>query len=312
MSTMEGEEMKGCEDTNTTSAMKQEEEEAISRSDPHILGIDEAGRGPVLGPLVYGICYCPKKMQELLKTLGFAEFRKPTNEWLLADSKVLSEEQREKLFALIKATKALGWKVDVISPEEISDVMLRPQKQSLNQLSHNSAMSLVRQALDEGVNVTEVFVDTVGPPDSYRAKLERNFPGIEFTVTSKADSKFPIVSAASICAKVVRDHALDGWTYIEEEKPNNDFGCGYPGDENTKRWLKENFDPVFGFPSLVRFSWSTARNIVEEKGHAVDWGNDQEQPSVTSYFSSKASSGPKLKDRFRYFQRKQAELVTTF
>eukprot|EP00954_Amorphochlora_amoebiformis_P024782 1368749-Amorphochlora_amoeboformis.AAC.2 len=91
------------------------EEECISvdRNEPHILGIDEAGRGPVLGPMVYGICYCPKSKEELLKSLGFA------------DSKTLTAEERSKLFSLIKATKELGWAVDIISPQEISDKMMR-------------------------------------------------------------------------------------------------------------------------------------------------------------------------------------------
>jgi len=211
------------------------------------------------GPMVYGTCYCPKSKQELLKTLGFA------------DSKTLTEEQREKLFELIKSTPELGWHVDIISPEEISDKMLRTHKVSLNEISHLSAMGLVQKALDRGVNVTDVFVDTVGTAEYYQAKLQRNFPGINFTVTKKADSLFPIVSAASICAKVERDHALNNWSYVEVKKPDHVFGSGYPGDDDCKKWLENNLDPVFGFPTLVRFSWSTAKKLMEEKGRKVDW-----------------------------------------
>lgn len=48
----------------------------------------------------------------------------------------------------------------------------------------------------------KVFVDTVGPPESYQKRLQQRFPGIEVTVTAKADALYPAVSAASICAKV--------------------------------------------------------------------------------------------------------------
>ena len=48
-------------------------------------------------------------------------------------------------------------------------------------------------------------------------------------------------------------------------------GSGYPGDPATKSWLKSNFDPVFGFPSLVRFSWKTSYSILESNDAKADW-----------------------------------------
>ncbi len=86
------------------------------------------------------------------------------------------------------------------------------------------------------------------------------------TLSAQADSLFPIVSAASICAKVTRDTELAHWKFSEKVQPDLDFGCGYPGDEKTKSWLLKNFDPVFGFSGLVRFSWQTTKRLLESNG----------------------------------------------
>jgi ribonuclease H2 subunit A len=60
---------------------------------------------------------------------------------------------------------------------------------------------------------------------------------IEIVVESKADFNHPVVSAASICAKVTRDTVLADWQYPEQKEIDKDFGCGYPSDPKAKQWL---------------------------------------------------------------------------
>eukprot|EP00899_Mesostigma_viride_P015051 jgi/Mesvir1/23547/Mv18245-RA.2 len=158
-------------------------------SQPCMLGIDEAGRGPVLGPMVYGCAFCAISDADRVAKQAYA------------DSKTLTEEKRDQLFDALKEDTGMGWAVDVISPQVLSAHMLRREKVSLNVISHDSAMGLIRLALDKGVNIQQVYVDTVGDPGSYEERLSRAFPKISFTVAAKADSKYPIVSAASIAAK---------------------------------------------------------------------------------------------------------------
>jgi ribonuclease H2 subunit A len=234
------------------------------------VGIDEAGRGPVIGPMVYACCAWPIQNREEYKQIGFA------------DSKILSEPKREELFSLIENNPDMVFKTIVLSPERISNAMLSRQKVSLNVLSMNSAEDLVRLLLAAKVNVKEVYVDTVGKPEPYENRLSRQFPGIKFKVTAKADSLFSVVSAASIVAKVTRDREINSY-----KETLGEIGSGYPSDPNTQRWLKENLHPVFGYPSkYVRISWSTC-TVSMQNLPKVTWPEDMENRLGTFHYYEK-------------------------
>ncbi|KAE8684344.1 Ribonuclease H2 subunit A [Hibiscus syriacus] len=195
------------------------------------MGIDEAGRGPVLGPMVYGCLYSARSYQKTLATLNFADS--------------IKEEKREELFENLKADDSIGWSVDVIDPRELSAKMLNKKKVNLNEISHDSAIGLINRVLNTGVLLTEVYLDTVGDADKYRIKLSERFPSIKFVVAKKADSLYPVVSGASIVAKVTRDRALREWVMEETcENMNRSFGSGYPGDPETKAWLAHHKHPA--------------------------------------------------------------------
>ncbi|XP_053152966.1 ribonuclease H2 subunit A isoform X2 [Hemicordylus capensis] len=255
--------------------------------------------------MVYSICYCPVTRQEDLKTLK------------VADSKILTEAQREQLFEKLDAAKDfVGWALHILSPNFISNSMQRRVKYNLNALSHDTAIGLIQHALDSGVQVAEVFVDTVGPAEKYQEKLKRQFPELVITVKPKADSLFPVVSAASICAKVARDQAVKNWKFLEGlEDVGLDYGSGYPNDPKTKEWLSQSLDPVFGYPQFVRFSWSTAQIILESKAVPVHWDDDEDDPSqknkqsLLSYFARKET--PTKRRPHRFFYERKLETVTS-
>ncbi|XP_052135496.1 ribonuclease H2 subunit A [Oryza glaberrima] len=285
--------------------------------EPCLMGIDEAGRGPVLGPMVYGCMYCARSYQDTLATLKFA------------DSKTLKEEQREELFESLKDNSSIGWEVDVICPKELSAKMLKRSKVNLNEISHNSAMGLVKRALDMGVLLAEVYIDTVGDAEKYRIKLTEKFPGIKFVVAKKADSLFPVVSGASIVAKVTRDRALRNWVFDETaQNMHMNTGSGYPGDPATKQWLEDHKHPIFGFPSLVRFSWGTCTPFFND-AIEVTWESDELEEDAGSNgsvkrqvkLSSLGFTGFKRKSeeidssgkgRCKFFQARKLELVRKF
>ncbi|KAI0775207.1 ribonuclease H2 subunit A [Trametes elegans] len=261
---------------------------------PYILGVDEAGRGPVLGPLVYGVAYCPIAYKEDLEGLGFA------------DSKTLTAQIRSSLLETLGADPSnLGWSVRVLSPKAISAGMLRRPPVNLNQQSQEATVLLIREVLARGLQLTEVYVDALGKTGPYEAYLSSLFPDVRFTVTAKADQKFKIVGAASVAAKVTRDAWIEGWVYEERRRapsaplpaPGEDgaeaaagmwaeeTGSGYPSDPKTQAWIKNSLEPSFGYPSLARFSWATIKVVLEKNAHPVEWVDDG-QASLMKAFES--------------------------
>lgn len=276
------------------------------KNSPCCLGIDEAGRGPVLGPMVYGICYCPISFMEQLKELGFA------------DSKTLKKEARDNLLAVIEQnSENIGWAIKIICPTQISNDMLRGAKISLNELSHGAAIELTEKTIDGGADIKEMYVDTVGSAPKYQDKLSAIFKSVDVTVTPKADARFPIVSAASICAKVARDRCLEGWKFAEGEFPK-EYGCGYTSDTKTQDWLKQVIEPVFGHPQFVRFSWSTCADMLKKHAKAVLWEDEEEEDGkrkavntapITSFFAHKKND--QVVNHSRFFKERNLEQVMT-
>ena len=226
--------------------------------DTIILGIDEAGRGPVMGPMVYACAYWKEEYDH--------DIRKKCK---FNDSKALKPEEREKMFEQIKThPNIIRYELIVLTSDYISKEMLKRQKVSLNEISQNSAKTLIKMARDKKVNIRKIYVDTVGPAIPYQNLLKASLDdqSIVVKVEPKADATFECVSAASIVAKVTRDSHIE---IIEKE--DKDCGSGYPSDPKTKEWLKNNYDNVFGFGREVRFSWKTVDTMFKENNNKCEW-----------------------------------------
>lgn len=261
---------------------------------PCILGIDEAGRGPVLGPMVYGCALMLADKEEQLKELG------------VNDSKLLSEGQRTKIFTKMQTSDFVTHSLCIVHPRVISMQMKRRIKQSLNEISHNCAIALIQRVIDNGIFIKEVFVDLVGQKEEiYQALLQSHFPSLKITVSKRADSLYPIVGAASIAAKVTRDSRIVEWTFEEQgfDVPPEDIGSGYPADPTTKRFIAKHIEPVFGYPSLVRFSWKTVETILERRAIKCKWNVDMpattdmpKQSTLLEFLARKTAKKAELND----------------
>ncbi|CAD5115507.1 DgyrCDS4474 [Dimorphilus gyrociliatus] len=236
--------------------------------------------------MVYGLCICPVSKKEDLKNMSFA------------DSKTLNEQQRDDLMQeLMKATD-YGYLVHALSSRFISNSMLGRTKYNLNALSHDTAIGLVERAIQNGVQIDELYVDTVGDPTKYEQKLKNIWPDIDITVSKKADAKYPVVSAASICAKTVRDAFIFEWKKLN----NAEAGSGYTSDPHTKTYLANNYDEVFGYPTFVRTSWATCSKLMDEKCITVSWPDEEDNAKQGK--SSLQNYMKNTRQRYMYFNER--------
>lgn len=203
-----------------------------------IAGIDEAGRGPVIGPLVIaGVVITPTQEEALI-------------EWGVRDSKDLSPRRREMLEGRIRQ---LASKIEVleISAKEIDTE--RQKKRSLNVLEAEwMAKVLGRLKWDVAyVDASDVNAERYGRMVAAQLKTPN-----KIISEHKADSAYPVVAAASIIAKVCRDHRIR-----EFHQRYGDFGSGYPNDPKTRRFLADWIRTHNTYPEIVRQTWETARDI---------------------------------------------------
>lgn len=202
-----------------------------------VLGIDEAGRGSFVGPLVVGgFCVAADRMVELV-ALG------------AKDSKALSPRARERVFV---ALESLGTRVDIVlSPRTVDRAVRRGR---LNDLEAEAFARLVReQAADVA------YVDACDPNERrFGLRVARLAGGTTRVIARHhADRDFPVVGAASVVAKVRRDREL---ARLREEL-GAELGSGYPSDPRTVRFVRAALADEPALPPWVRGSWATMQKV---------------------------------------------------
>ncbi|MCK5612255.1 ribonuclease HII [Candidatus Pacearchaeota archaeon] len=203
------------------------------------LGIDDAGRGPVMGPMILGGCLIKKSDEQELKELG------------VRDSKTLTPKRRAFLAEKIKE-KVVSYKLIKIFPDEIDSQKDAGVK--LNEVEAIAAAEII-DALNDSDEKLDVVLDcpsvnTVAWKDFLVSKLKKT-NNLEIESKHKADATNISVGAASILAKEEREKEV---AKIKEEY--GDVGSGYPGDPKTIVFLRENAIKLKD-KGVFRKSWST-------------------------------------------------------
>jgi len=212
-----------------------------------IAGIDDAGRGPIIGPLVIAGVLIKEDEKTKLANLG------------VKDSKMLTPESRTRLSAKIRAfTSTIS--VHELQPEEIDDVVLHAEKlRKLNYLEAKVMAQVVKDLKPTKVYVDASDVNETRYGENIREFLPEELKNIKIISEHHADRTYPIVSAASIIAKVTRDSAI-----ANLHQQYGDFGSGYITDPKTIEFLKSWRRTHTEFPPIVRLSWKTIKQIENE------------------------------------------------
>lgn len=208
-----------------------------------IVGIDEAGRGPVIGSMfVAGFVVSDEDFEDL-EMMG------------LKDSKKLSESKREELAGKLRSRgKTVMKEIEASQIDELRQVM------SLNEIEIQAFVDIIKRS-----DAETIYLDLPEPNaerfvNKLKDDLPETFRNRKFIAEHEADDTYPIVSAASIMAKSARE------SHIEElkEKYGYDFESGYPHDGPTIQFLKDYLEEKGELPPETRRSWSTADRILKE------------------------------------------------
>ena len=215
----------------------------------NVLGIDEAGKGPVIGPMcVAGVTIDESKLNTF-RNLG------------VKDSKQMTAKRREQMAWQIKKY-ADGFFVFEIGPSQIDELR--------KIMTMNEIMVMAFSRVIEKMHPDKAYVDAADVnSERFGKNILETYSKMDAVAAKnlvvisrhKADALFPIVSAASIIAKVRRDELIEEM----KKKIGIDFGSGYPSDLKTKQFLADWVKEHGSLPDIVRHSWKTAENALKQR-----------------------------------------------
>lgn len=212
-----------------------------------ILGIDEAGKGPVIGPMIIAGCLIDPSTEKEFKKMG------------IKDSKELTPKRRE-FFANIIKEKAETFEIVIVQPKEIDENL--NSGTNLNHLESTKIAEIINK-INKGYKKIKIVIDcpSVGITkwaDALKMKIE-NLSNLEIICEHKADKNHVAVSAASVLAKSTREKEMD----VLKEKYGSEIGSGYTSDPATIHFLELHADNPKD-ASIFRKTWETWKRASEK------------------------------------------------
>jgi ribonuclease HII len=216
-----------------------------------LLGIDDSGRGPLVGPMILAGCLITEETEKEFRRLG------------VKDSKQLTRKRRAFLESIIKE-KAVAFSIQVIHASEIDNK--NHEGVNLNDVEAEMASKIINE-INKAPNANNRKIKVVlDCPSTNRLKWRDtvrlnvdNLSNLEIVCEHKADRNHVSVSAASILAKEERERQMA----ILKEKYGDDIGSGYSSDPKTKKFLEKNIKKLDNH-GIFRKSWKTWRTANQD------------------------------------------------
>jgi ribonuclease HII len=211
-------------------------------SSPVTIGVDEAGRGAVIGPMTIAGIRCADA--EVPETVD--------------DSKRVPPVQRRQIGAELAMATGVEVAYCHIAPRAIDD-----ERTDLTMLTTKGVVDVVQRLARPGDAVLLDAADVDAARFGRRVAQQLGVPDVSITAEHRADAVYPHVGAASIAAKVLRDAAIAAidrrWT------ASGGVGSGYPSDPTTRAFIRGRLATGSGLPTVIRTSWSTVTQLRAER-----------------------------------------------
>ena len=249
------------DNSNTDYHNDDNDNSSSNNSNKLIIGLDEAGRGPVLGPMVIALVKISGQDLKSIENLS------------VKDSKKHSKNRREELFKIITNNYDVRYEIlEAKTIDKLRDTI------NLNKIEIMAFTKLINSVLKEEypnykdsnkiqkINTKiEIYIDACSSNEKafanqIKSKLIVNDENnIKIIAEHKADENYKIVSAASIIAKVIRDREIEKYKNIYGE-----IGSGYTSDKITINYLKNYVAERGELPEIARMSWKTSKKLLND------------------------------------------------
>ncbi|KAH0785826.1 Ribonuclease H2 subunit A [Histomonas meleagridis] len=248
---------------------------------PIEMGIGISGIDAVVGPVVFVAAFAK---------VGYQWNTVSCNDQINPDQRVLELNNIKSL--------PIGFGFISYSAAEISASLYNSN--DINSLTQSAIKSLAKAISAKGLFINTLqMVMSDGDMEKFRENLQKEFQFMRVVCVKKESSRLNSIRVASFYADIIRNQELSNFEFAEPETSiDRCYGSGYSDDSETIDWLNRNFDPIFGFPSIVRFHSKPAQEALKQNQVKVTFRNDENVKTQniidSAFFSQRKAQSPAL------------------